>query len=209
MGRIYGHLKQEVTISLHPQARTIYKVCESNLNSNIPFSTLIFFSPNNCRFDFWADNLNFFLFIFSFWLMLEIYLLIFFTCSHSKMVFLFFPIFSFCKTWNFGLDSFTLIHFLRKLNKNQPRKNYNLSRYRNPDFDVLCSPLLHTLVKLANSQQCMKGDRIMESCQHPLKSAMRICMIFVLWSITLGWPQEMPPDIRDSKYYTLANIYYG
>ena len=49
----------------------------------------------------------------------------------------------------------------------------------------------------------------MESCQHPLKSAMRICMIFVLWSITLGWPQEMPPDIRDSKYYTLANIYYG
>ena len=55
----------------------------------------------------------------------------------------------------------------------------------------------------------MKGDRIMERCQHPLKSAMRICMIFVLWSITLGWPQEMPPDIRDSKYYTLANIYYG
>ena len=49
----------------------------------------------------------------------------------------------------------------------------------------------------------------MESCQHPLKSAMRICMIFVLWSISLGWPQEMPPDIRDSKYYTLANIYYG
>ena len=44
----------------------------------------------------------------------------------------------------------------------------------------------------------------MESCQHPLKSAMRICMIFVLWSITLGWPQEMPPDIRDSKYYTIT-----
>ena len=48
----------------------------------------------------------------------------------------------------------------------------------------------------------------MERCQHPLKSAMRISMIFVLWSITLGWPQEMPLDIRDSKYYTLANIYY-